>query len=97
MKPIVEIIWLEQFVRKLLIKHDVETVEVEELFGSNPYIRFVKKGSQKGEDVYMALGQLETSGRYLVAFYIKKANNQALVISARDMDEKERKLYEQSK
>ena len=45
----------------------------------------------------MALGQLESSGRYLVVFYIKKANNKALIISARDMDEKERKLYEQSK
>ncbi|MFY9226349.1 MAG: BrnT family toxin [Blastocatellia bacterium] len=80
-----------------MIKHNVDTTEVEELFGANPYTRFVKKGSQKGEDAYMALGQLESSGRYLVVFYIKKANNKALIISARDMDEKERKLYEQSK
>ncbi len=97
MKPIVEIIWLDKFVEKLSVKHHVEAYEVEELFESTPHIRFVKKGYKKGEDVYMALGQLESSGRYLIAFYIKKPRNKALVISARDTDDSERKLYEQSK
>ena len=97
MKPIVEIIWLEQFVRKLSLKHQVEVDEVQELLvDGKPHIRYVKKGLQKGEDLYMALGQLE-SGRYLIVFYIKKPDRKALVISARDMDDKERNLYEQSK
>lgn len=35
----------------------------------------------------------EIAGRYLTLFFIYKPNNLALIISARDMDEKERKLY----
>lgn len=33
------------------------------------------------------------SGRYLVVFFIYKLNRVALVISAREMDDKERKRY----
>ena len=54
--------------------------------------RFVEKGEREGEDVYMALGQTE-GGRYLTVLFIHKATNEALILSARDMAEKERKLY----
>lgn len=87
------IIWLNNIVDKLAVKHQVETYEVEELLSSNPKFRFVEKGERKGEDVYMALGQTE-GGRYLVALFIYKLTKEALILSARDMAHKERKLYE---
>jgi uncharacterized DUF497 family protein len=85
--------WLEQFVRKLAIKHQVEQAEVEEVFASNPRFRFIEKGDQTGENKYMALGQTD-SGRYLTVFFLHKLDGWALVISARDMADKERRMYE---
>ena len=54
---------------------------------------FVEKGDIPGEDVYSALGQTE-AGRFLIVFFVYKKTKEALVISARDMDSKERRLYE---
>lgn len=87
------ILWLEDIVEKLLLKHSIETQEVVEVLENKPAFRFVEKGHKKGEDVYMALGQTE-AGRYLVVFFIHKDDNQALILSARDMSHKERRYYE---
>jgi hypothetical protein len=38
------------------------------------------------------LGQTN-AGRYLAAFFIHKRTDDALILSARDMDKKERKAY----
>lgn len=91
-----EIIWLQQFVEKLAIKHGVEKTEVEEVLANRPYFRFVSKGNQPGEDVYSAMGQTDT-GRYLIIFFIQKPNRRALIISARDMTRTERRNYEREK
>ena len=46
-----------------------------------------------GEDVYAAFGQT-LGGRYLSVFFIyKPARMTAVIISARDMSDKERKAY----
>lgn len=86
-------IWLDQIIDKLISKHSVETYEVEEVFTVSPKFRFVEKGERKNEDVYMALGQSE-SGRYLIVLFIRKQNGEALILSARDMAPKERRMYE---
>ncbi len=86
------IIWLNQFVDKLAFKHQVETYEVEEVLSENPKFRFVEKGERKGENIYMALGQTE-SGRYLTVLFIYKQTKEAIILSARDMAKKERKMY----
>lgn len=86
------IIWLRTVIDKLVFKHHVETNEVEEIFDGEPKFRFVEKGDREGEDVYMALGQTEP-GRYLTVFFIHKKTTEALILSARDMAEKERKMY----
>ena len=86
------IIWLDQIVDKLTYKHSVETFEVEEVLAGRPRFRFVEKGERKNEDVYMALGQSE-AGRYLAILFIYKQNREALILSARDMANKERKIY----
>ncbi|HEX8195530.1 MAG TPA: BrnT family toxin [Pyrinomonadaceae bacterium] len=87
------IIWLSNIVDKLAVKHSVETYEVEEVFLGNPKFRFVEKGDREGEDVYMALGQSD-NGRYLIVLFIHKQTKEALILSARDMGQKERKLYD---
>ena len=87
-----EIIWLSQFVEKLESRHNVITMEVEEVFVNRPRFRFVAKGNRSGEDVYSAMGQTD-AGRYLIIFFILKPYHRALVISARDMDRKERREY----
>lgn len=87
-----EILWLSQFVDKLARKHNVTTAEVEEVFTNRPLFRFVAKGERIGEDVYAAMGQTD-EGRYLIVYFVLKSYHQALVISARDMDRKERRRY----
>lgn len=87
------IIWLNNVVDKLAFKHQVETFEVEELLTGKPKFRFVEKGERKGEDVYIALGQTQ-GGRYLVVLFIYKLTKEALILSARDMARKERKMYD---
>jgi uncharacterized DUF497 family protein len=42
--------------------------------------------------LYAAYGRTE-AGRYLTVFFIKKSGNLALIVSARNMDDKERKKY----
>lgn len=88
-----DFLWLPAIVEKLLIKHNVTEDEAEEIFFGDVYYRFVESGVRKGEDVYSALGQTD-AGRYLIVFFIHKHDSRALVLSARDMDRKERKLYE---
>ena len=86
------LIWLRDIVDKLAWKHQVAPAEVEEALNNQPKIRFVEKGERKGEDVYMALGQTD-AGRYLAILFIHKETKEALIISARDMADKERKQY----
>jgi uncharacterized DUF497 family protein len=86
------IIWLRSIVDKLAVKHHVEIDEVEEALSNRPKFRLVEKGHRRGENVYMALGQTD-AGRYLAVLFIHKESNDALILSARDMAEKERRRY----
>jgi uncharacterized DUF497 family protein len=87
-----EIIWLEEIVEKLWRKHRVGVEEVEEVFDGKPGFWFIEKGFRPGEDVYLALGRTD-AGRYLSVFFIHKQDGSALIISARDMDQTERRKY----
>ncbi len=88
-----EIIWFEAIVDKLAWKHNVLPKEVEETLAGNCRIFRKEKGKVEGEDLYNALGQT-ASGRYLSVFFIRKLNRNALIVTARDMTEQERKRYE---
>jgi len=78
---------------KLAQKHHVTLSEARQALLNNPRIRFAEKGYIEGEDVYAAFGQT-FSGRYLSVFFIfKPSNHTAIIISARDMSQKERKSY----
>jgi len=87
-----EFIWLEDILLKLEKKHHIYSDEVESVFANNPQIRFLEKGKIEGEHVYSAYGQTD-AGRYVTVIFIFKIKNCALIISARDMDKKERKQY----
>jgi uncharacterized DUF497 family protein len=89
---IVECLWLDRFVDKIIRKHNVYPDEVEELFSSKPMIRKVEKGDVKGKNLYIAFGKTN-GGRHLSVLFVRKKEKRALVISARDMTSKERKKY----
>ena len=86
------IIWLRNVEDKLALKHHVETHEVEEVLSSQAKFRFVESGEREGEDVYLCLGRTK-EGRYLAVLFIYKKTKEALILSARDMARKERRLY----
>ncbi|MEK7671944.1 MAG: BrnT family toxin [Bacteroidota bacterium] len=89
---ILEFVWLDEVIEKLFVRHDVVAEEVEEVFEGRPIIFKAEAGKRKGEDLYNALGRTE-AGRYLSVFFIRKLNGDALIISARDMNHRERKRY----
>jgi uncharacterized protein len=88
-----DIIWSEAIVEKLAWKHNILPVEVEEVLSGQCRIFKKESGKVEGEHLYNALGQTK-AGRYLSVFFIKKLNNKALVVTARDMDKTERKRYD---
>lgn len=87
-----DIIWFDSIVEKLAWKHNVMPSEVEEVLSGNCIIFRKEKGRVEGEHLYNALGKTD-SGRFLSVFFIKKISNKALIITARDMNNNERKRY----
>jgi uncharacterized DUF497 family protein len=88
-----DIIWLDSIIEKLTWKHQVLTSEVEEVLAGQCRIFKKESGKVEGEHLYNALGRTK-GGRYLSIFFIRKLNNKALIITARDMNKNERKRYE---
>jgi uncharacterized DUF497 family protein len=83
----------EHIEAKLEVKHNVTCREAREVLLGRPRIRFAEKGHTDGEDVYAAFGQTG-GGRYVSVFFIyKPAVKTAVIISARDMSDRERKTY----
>lgn len=88
-----DFVWLPDILEKLAVKHHVTQDEAEEVFFNRPRYRFVELGHVPGEDVYAATGQTD-AGRYLIVFFIHKPNSVALILTARDMDRRERRHHE---
>lgn len=89
---ITRIVWLEDIVEKLRWKHNIEESEVIELLESHP--RFVRKeaGFIPGEDVYAAFGRTN-QGRPLSVFFGYTRDKRAIIVSAREMTEREARKY----
>jgi len=87
-----DFVWLPDIIEKLIVRHHVIQDEVEDVFFDAPRYRFVERGHRPGQDLYSASGQTD-AGRYLIVFFVHKADNTALILSARDMDDKERRHY----
>lgn len=83
----------ERIQEKLWSKHLVDYFEVEEVFSNHPYFEFRERGKViSDEDMYSAWGRTN-SGQYLIVFFIYKLNQDALIMSAWDMNKNERKHY----
>ena len=67
-------------------RHFISSEEVEEVFASPPVFKRGRGG------VYEAWGQTE-SGRYLLVIFRYLGHNRAWPITARDMDENEKRLF----
>jgi len=78
---------------KLETKHHLSVREARQVLLSAPRIRFAERGHTDGEDVYVAFGQT-FGGRYVSVFFVYKPTRAtAIIISARDMNQKERRAY----
>ena len=86
------IIWLEDIVEKLIWKHNVEEQEVIEVLENQPIFQFKEKGFQPGEDVYAAFGRTNTD-RLLSIFFVYTQDQRAIIVSARDMSQKEKRKH----
>ena len=81
-----DFIWDETNIEHIA-QHHVNPREAEEVFESRYYLR------RLWDDRYASLGRTD-AGRYLfVAFDYNQKDKSVYVATARDMDEKERKLY----
>lgn len=69
--------------------HKVTPEEVEEVIFEGRLV--VRRG--RGEGVYYAYGQTK-AGRYLFIVFAILAHGQGLVVTARDMEQVERRLYQ---
>lgn len=87
-----DIIWLNTIVEKIAWKHGVLPYEVDEVLRGKCRIFRRESGKVEGENLYNALGRTER-GRYLSVFFIRKLNTKALIITARDMNKRERNKY----
>jgi hypothetical protein len=87
------IICPDEIAEKLAVKHRVSVHEARSVLYHASRIRFAEQGNTPGEDVYTAFGQT-LGGRYLVIFFVYKPSTAtAIIISARDMSDKERRAY----
>ena len=69
-----------------IARHGVVPREVEQAFRLRPQVR------RGRDDCYLMLGQT-AAGRYLLVIFAYLGRGLARVITARDMDEKERAIY----
>ena len=80
--------------QKILEKHGVTAQEVEEVF-FDPQKKLLEDKFHSGsEDRYILIGQTKRQRLLFVVFSIR--NRQIRAISARDLNKKERPLYEEA-
>ena len=80
---------------KNLVKHNVQNWESEQVFFNKPLLVLEDLGHSVAEKRWAAFGKTD-SGRLLVVIFTKRGKL-LRVISARDMNSKERKFYEENK
>ncbi len=79
---------------KNLDKHEVAQAEAEQVFAGEPLLADDIKHSQ-AEVRFQALGETIERRRLHVSFTLRGGGRKIRVISARDMNRKERAIYEQ--
>ena len=85
--------WNQGNIDKNLTKHNVENWECEQIFFNEPLIILDDPGHSRSERRWAAFGRTD-AGRLLVVIFTKRGDL-IRVISARDMNKKERNFYEE--
>jgi len=83
--------WDEANVTKNWERHQVTHIECEEVFFNNPLVIRPDETHSQEEDRFIALGRTELDRKLFIVFTIRA--QKLRVISARDMNKKERKWY----
>ena len=85
--------WDQGNIDKNLIKHNVELLESEQIFFNKPLLVYCDHKHSIPEKRWAAFGKTDAD-RFLVVIFTKRGNL-IRVISARDMNKKERKFYDE--
>jgi hypothetical protein len=85
--------WDQGNIDKNLIKHNVENWECEQIFFNRPLLVLDDPKHSISEKRWAAFGRTDAGCLFVVVF--TRRGNLLRVISARDMNRKERKFYEE--
>ncbi len=85
--------WDEGNARKSVERHHVSQAEVEAVFFGDPLLIVPDPRHSQAEPRYHALGKTATGRTLHVVFTLRRQGTLIRVISARDMNRKERKIY----
>ena len=83
--------WDDGNINKNWLKHKVSAAEAEQIFFNHPLIIQSDRMHSKKEKRFYALGKTDSRRALFIAFSVRK--NLVRVISARDMNRKERMVY----
>lgn len=86
--------WDEGNIKKNWEKHRVSHIECEEIFFNSPIIVRGDASHSTSEDRYFVLGKTDTDRLLFVVFTVR--GTKIRIISARNMNRKERRVYEQT-
>lgn len=85
---VVEVVWVREIAEKVHRKHRLTTVEVEEVcLARDTHVRRAR------ERRYALFGRTE-AGRYVLVIFERIGPGQILIVTARDMTDDERRIYE---
>jgi len=84
--------WDKHNIQKIWEKHKVSPAECEQAFFNKPLIVAKDLKHSQEEERFYALGKTDQARKLFIAFTIRK--KLIRVISSRDMNKKERKIYE---
>jgi uncharacterized DUF497 family protein len=88
--------WDDGNARKSVDKHDVSQAEAENVFFNDPLVAVEDMKHSEQERRFNALGKTIQNRLLHVTFTLRQNGTAVRVISARDMNRKERKIYEQA-
>lgn len=86
--------WDQGNLDKNLVKHQVENWKCEQIFFNEPLLVLEDPHHSRAEKGWAAFGQTD-AGRLVVVIFTKRGDLIG-VISARDMNKKERQFYEEN-
>lgn len=81
--------------RKSHTKHGVSQFEAEQVFFNEPLLVLVDEKHSQHEPRYHALGKTNDSRMLHITFTLRTRGSLVRIISAREMHNKERRVYEQ--